>query len=207
MAKANPDCPNVSATSPTIHPVAGAELHLHYPRQTSPQPCHVELDLRRGDLSASANTEIGNAVPMAVHHGHVQRWTIPALRANSVNALLAEIAPLAGRVVAGYTSEWDGSYHVAVLNEDATDAQSEIEALCDATRSDDEARLRVWSASDWFAAIGDRIAQAVGIGITAATTDDELDTIADRETAAADDVDVLEGLRPYLRDLRVEVQS
>ena len=86
----------------TVRPVAGTELYTRYPGQSAAQSCHVELDAERGTLSAASNPEIGNAVPMAVHHGRVLRWQIQPLRADAANALLAEIAPLAERVVAGY---------------------------------------------------------------------------------------------------------
>ena len=98
-----------------IKTVEGKKLHHQYPGQTSPQPCYVELDCEAENLSADWNGELGNAVPLSVWHGHTRRWAIPALQAQAANSLLDEIAPLAQRVIDGYTSEWDGNNHVAGL--------------------------------------------------------------------------------------------
>ena len=129
------------------------DLYCRYPHQTSPQPCHVYLDAAHERLGAEYDSEIGNAVPMAVHHGHVCRWSIPALRDAAVEALLAEIVPLAERVIAGYESVWDGHNNVARYDADATDAISEIEALCEAAGHDEGQMLMVWQAADWLAGL------------------------------------------------------
>lgn len=187
-----------------ITTVTGTELHVTYPRQTQAQPCYVELDARDdGRLSAAANPEIGNAVPFDVVHGHVQRWTIPALKADVANELLKEIAPLAERVVAGYESTWSGSNHVAAFDEDATVAIEAIGDLCDRAGGEDEA-LSVWEAADWFSGLGGAVAQAHDLGITAETTDEQLAEIAKRETASAraDSVDELSGIEEHLRWVR-----
>lgn len=198
-------------TTIDITSVTGTELHHQYPGQTSPQPCYVELDCRTGALSASYSGEIGNAVPAHVWHGHAQRWSIPALKGDAANALLEEIEPLAQRVVDGYSARWDGSNSVADFDEDAEAAREEIAALCeraeeDATRGDAGA-VNVWEASEWLGGIGDRALQAGTYGITATTTDDELDAIETRveEEAEGEGVDALTGLRKHLEWLRLEM--
>lgn len=184
--------------------VSGSYLYHRYPGQTEAQGCHVELDCESGELTADYDTEIGNAVPMRVWHGHTQRWGIPALRGEACNELLEQLAPLAQRVCDGYRSEWDGSNHVARFDADAEAAREEIARLCE--RADDRDVLCVWDAADWYAAVGSRGQQRAALGITAATTDAELDAIVgrEREQAASDGVDEVEGLRGYLTGLRDE---
>lgn len=185
-----------------ISEVCGADLHLQYPGQHRPQSCFVELDCRNGRLSAEANGEIGNAVPVDVHLGHIQRWTIPALRSKAANELLEEIAPLAAKVVRGYYSVWNGNNHAANFKLPAQKAIEAIEALCHGVDPDEA--LVVWAAADWFAVDGNLESQAKALGITAATTDEELDAIAKRVLSAAksDDVDEIDGLDEHLRRVR-----
>jgi hypothetical protein len=188
----------------------GTSLHHRYPRQTSPQDCYVQLDCETGKLLADWNGEIGNAVPVRVHHGHVQRWGIPALRDGAANALLEEIAPLAERVVAGYDSEWDGNNHVAAFDDDASEAIVEISALCERAEGDaQEDGVRVWDAADWYGGVGDHDAQRRSLGITAATTDAELDAIETREdeSAKGNECDEIEGHAKHLHMLRDEARE
>lgn len=185
----------------TIHEVSGAELHCRYPREHKPQKCFVELDVRTGDLSAEYNGEIGNAVPFDVHNCHRLRWSIPALRDEAANALLAEIAPLAERLVAGASEHWDGSNAVSLLDADAKMARGEIERICERAGGEGS-ELVVWDAADWFAPLGSRHAQATELGIVATTTDAELSDIAARELAKADGVDEIEDCEEYLAKIR-----
>ena len=194
----------------TITPVVGTDLHCTYSGQLHPQPCHVQLDMRSGALTAATDPEIGNAVPSAVWHGHVVRWNIEPLRADCANALLEDLASLAARMVAGYSSRWNGSNHVASLTDDAREAHDAIERLCDQAGHDDAARLHVWAAADWFAPLGTHSRCAAALGILAETTDEELDAIAERETRDAEsttECDRLEGCEEFLRDVRATLRD
>lgn len=179
-------------------------LYRRYPGQTSPQGCYVELDCRTGELSAATNAELGSAVPSAVWHGHCVRWPILPLKALAAERLLQELAPLAQRVVDGYECVWDGSNHVAHRTHDAREAIQEITGVCGARSEDEESCLRVWDAGDWLHAIGSRADQRQVLGVTAATTDAELEALAEslKGDAAAEGVDVLEGVQRYLEGLR-----
>lgn len=148
-------------------------LHCHYQDELYAQSCHVELDLRDGELSAGYDPEIGNAVPSSVWHGTVRRWGIPCLTAEAVNTLMRDIAPLAQRVLDGATVEWDGNNNVGVLIEDAGEAEQEILNLLNDPGDLD--RVHEQEASDWWAE-GD-----LPEGLTAETTDDELTAIVERE--------------------------
>lgn len=183
-------------------PVTGLELHCHYYGQAAPQPCYVALNLGSGVLCASYNGEIGNAVPFAVVHGRTLRWTIPALKADAANSLLAEIAPFAEKLCANYDTTWDGSNNVAVFDAADRAAMDAIQAFCDRV-SDDDA-IHSCDATDWFASIGSQAQQCLALGITADTSDAELATIEDDadDEADANGCDFIDGLGDYLRRLR-----
>ena len=149
----------------TITPVEGDELYRRYRGETSQQPVYVSLDCETGELSAAASSIIGSGAPMDVFNGIVRRWRIPALTENAANALLAEIAPLAERVVAGFERVFDGSSHVGKYDDDAIDAIGEILDLCDRDWSDQT--IEAWDAADWFGGVGGRDAQRASLGITA----------------------------------------
>lgn len=201
------------ATIEIVYVESDTDLHCHYSGQTSAQDCYVYLRCDNGTLGATYNAEIGNAVPFAVHHGHTQRWSIPALKAAPANALLDEIAPLAARVVAGYSSTWDGNNAVAEFSADAEAAREAIDALCERAVSDaqhcDGSAVAVWDACDWYSGVGDRNQQRRALGIGANTTDEELDAIETREddSARGNDCDVIARHADYLRWLRDEARD
>ena len=186
--------------------IEGNELHRQYAGQNRPQDVYVTLDCANGRLTAECSSEIGSGIPVAVCHGHVQRWSIPALTADAANSLIEEIAPFAERMVAGYERVWDGNNHVAAFSDDADEADDAIISLCDRARADadEHSTVQVWDASDWFAGIGNAAAQCAALKITAETTDDELraiETVAEKE-AGDMGVDVLNGVRRHMEWLR-----
>lgn len=193
------------STPVTVEEVVGTELYHRYPRETSSQPCYVELDPARRILSASYSGEIGNARPAAVYHERVLRWRIPALRAKAANALLTTLAELAPVVCDGFEVVWDGSNQVGHYSTAARQAIEAIAAHCELERESDDV-VAVWDADNWFAGMGSHDTQRRELGITAATTDDELANVAARARAdaRAEEVDVLEGLDRYLAALRAE---
>jgi hypothetical protein len=131
-----------------IRVASNGDLYHQYPRQSNPQPCYVELDCRTGELTADYNSEIGNAVPASVYHGHTRRWAIPILGADAANELLQAIAPLAERVLAGYDSVWNGNNLVAELTPGAADAIDRIQAACEETFDDESGGLEAWEADE-----------------------------------------------------------
>ncbi len=187
----------------TITPVEGDELYRRYRGETSQQPVYVSLDCETGELSAAASSIIGSGAPMDVFNGIVRRWRIPALTENAANALLAEIAPLAERVVAGFERVFDGSSHVGKYD-DAIDAIGEILDLCDRDWSDQT--IEAWDAADWFGGVGGRDAQRASLGITAETTDEELSAIEDREVSNASPR-IIENAGAWLVRLRDEAAA
>ena len=111
-----------------IIPPAGS-LYLRYPSQTSAQPCEVFLSCDDAVLTIAVRTEIGNGRSMYEHHGRHLAWRVPVLTLDAANDLLAEIAPYAERVVAGYACVWDGNNMVGEYDADAHEASEAIALL------------------------------------------------------------------------------
>lgn len=183
----------------TVCPVEGSlDLYCKYQGQTRPQPCHIQLDLESGELSAGYNPEIGNAVPMGVFHGIVRRWAIPALKADVVNDLLGRLAPDLQALLDDESTKvyWDGSNRRGRCDDE------HIWEMLDRREWYPEDQVQVWDAGDWYGGLGGPEAQREQLGITSATTDEELQAIVDGE-----DVDVLEGGLEYLQGLRDEIEE
>lgn len=191
----------------TIARVAGTyDLHQRYRGQDAAQPCHVQLACDTGTLSADFDGEIGSGVPTLVYHTRTLRWRIPCLTADAANALLDEVLPIAERIVAGYSCEWDGHNHVGRFDADAEAAREEMHDLIDGRQFDEAALIEEWDAAEWFGGVGSRNAQRSTLGITAATTDEELDAIETREDNAAG-ARIITGLRRHLDGLRDEARE
>lgn len=121
-------------------------LYFQYQGQTNEQPAYLELD-EDGKVDASYSGEIGNGSPMHVWHGRTLRWKIPNnLSGDAIIALVNEHRSLLARVYAGHSVEWDGNNHVGRLDEDAQEAQQELDALLCETQGD----LEIWTAGDWL---------------------------------------------------------
>jgi hypothetical protein len=107
-----------------------------------------------------------------------------------------EAIALLQRVFDGGSIEWDGSNHVGSLDDDAQAAWGELIAnIANLPNSD----LTVWSVEDWLGNLS-----ADELGITADTTDDEIDEIRSKLEGDADDQDIiLDGdLGDYLKNIR-----
>jgi len=195
-------------------------LNRTYPGQTNSQPVYIELNCKHETLTADYNTEIGNAVPFDVYHGHVQRFSIPLLKTDDLNALLDEIAPLAERVIDGYESVWNGNNHVARFSDDARAALEEIEELCDVD-ADETNTVQVWDIGNWLDGTTYYKSERDGQGtqckwnsvisvvvrdfgvINPETTDEELSEIESLIEADAETNDVVvEDIESWLTELR-----
>jgi len=192
-----------------IVPVKGSELYCKYPRQTSPQPCYIELDCATGRFSASYNADVGNGHPMEVHNGIKQRWAISALKADAANALLQDMAEKAQIICDGFCIVWDGHNHVADFTQEAQDAIDFIQDEIYSEVQDENAQIQVWDAADWFASIGGEALQCKDLGITATMADNELKAlgISLLESARSDGVDDIEGLSEHLEQLRTWIKE
>lgn len=113
-------------------------LYHRYSGQSHGQPAYIALDAEHANAWADYNAEIGNAIPLTVHHGHVTRWEIRNdLDAGAINSILRDCATLFARIVAGYESVWDGSNNVARYSPDARAAMDDVESVCRSWDADD----------------------------------------------------------------------
>lgn len=186
----------------TINHVCGDDaLYCHYESQISPQPCYVELDCDNRTLSASYDAEIGPAVPVRVWHHRIIRFQIPCLTDEAVNDLLDEIAEDASAICEGYERVWDGNNHVGRFTEDADGLIQALNERCQGPW-DERSTINVWHAGDWYEPVTD-IDLCEELGLTANTTDDELNEMAAAEEENAEDEGFrLNGTEEYLRDIR-----
>lgn len=161
------------------------ELFCKYPGQFNVQPVYLELDTRTGKLSCSYNPNAGGGTTFDHFHRLILSTGIPCLTADAANALMDEVAPLAQRVIDGADEEWNGNNNVGVFTDDAMQAWEEIEHICDAWSADEDPSLTVswWDVSDWFSE-GDE-STISSLGITADTTDEQLDAIATEQVEIA----------------------
>ncbi|MFI8769553.1 hypothetical protein ACIGN6_32240 [Streptomyces sp. NPDC053792] len=186
------------------------ELHARFHGQSEAQPAYVELGLKDGILLASYDAVVGQGVEAEVYHGIDRRWSIPVLTQDAANRLLDDLAPLAQRVLDGSDVVWDGNNWVGrVVTEDAEAAYDEITERCEGIEDHDgnEDLLSVWSTDS----IGD-LWDAEEAGVTAQSTDEELDRIEERLTEEFRDGQglafvVIEGLDDYLKQLRDDLAA
>jgi hypothetical protein len=187
-------------------------LHCQYPGQNRLQDAYIQLDLETGIMSADYNGEIGGGIPFSVFHGRTRRWTIPVLTADAANSVMEDWVPTAQRILDGAEIEWNGHNHVAVLTDDAREADEILGRAMDAGELDDLPNVETLNADDWYSGVSrsEVISQA---GITGETTDDELAAIvtAEEEEAAScgegGNVSIPDGFDEYLRALRDDLRD
>ena len=126
----------------------GALFHL-YPGQQAPQDAYIALSIEDEAMWMESNGEIGNAVPSDVWHGTTLRFGLPPIQAAAANALLDELLPLAERVIAGASEQWDGSNNVGVYDADAQDAIQAMERLVNDTPHEQDG-FDWMESEDWF---------------------------------------------------------
>ncbi|GAB3115612.1 hypothetical protein GCM10027160_23200 [Streptomyces calidiresistens] len=176
--------------------VEDLELYRHFPGRNTSQPAHILLDLKNGTLSASYDVEVGEGTPPEVFYGHTRRYRIPLITAQAANTAMQEIAPLADRILADSSIEWDGNNNVAVLGEDAQEAEEEIREHLGCDRKNPEGAFDPNSL----------IAEWDIDGVTADTTDSRLEEIEREILTGISEVDegtpVCPALLPHLKELR-----
>lgn len=195
----------------TINKKSGLLYH-QYSGQSEPQPVYVSLDCRDGgSVDIDWDGEVGNGVSSDVWHGHTQRWPVYVYDGGAISEIVEEMRPQLERVVAGYTTQWDGNNCVAKFTDDATEAYKNIQAGLDQLEEYDN--TEVYQADDYLQyAISRHIIEGYieidGVGkITAETTDDELDAMVEPAVAHTDHNVHVVGALEYLTDLRSEIQD
>lgn len=97
-------------------------VYARYPSQSKPQDGQICLNCETGSVWACYNTEVGSAVTMDEYHGHIQTFNVPAYTSGAtLNWLMEHLRPEFERIVSGYTSEWNGSNHVARFSIEAAE--------------------------------------------------------------------------------------
>lgn len=177
-------------------------LYCQYERQYKPQPVYIELDPSNQTVYARYDPEVGNAVPMAVYLRQRRRYYLNCIPTTAaMNGLMEELSPLFERIFAGHTEEWDGNNDRGRLTPDALEASEELERyLMDL--QDDLPTVEAWDAGDWL-----QNRSNADLGITATTTDKELELIADGITADAGDEIEINGLERELERRREKEQE
>ena len=131
---------------------------------------YLELDLEDERTPLYLGTVYGiDGAPESVWHGRRRRYWLP----NNVNAeeLTTDINAgvfdeLFQRILDGSEVVWDGDNYVGRLNEDARKAEEELEEELDGYADES---IGLYEAGDWLQDSSDE-----DLGVTAASTDDEL---------------------------------
>ena len=135
-----------------------------------PQTPYIELDLTSPDKQIHIDTYCQiDGTPISVWHGVVRRYYLSPY--TDAEALTSDINAgvfddLFQRIVDGSEVEWDGNNFVGRLNEDAREAEEELEQLLEDYV---DGSIGLWDAGEWLQDSSDE-----ELGVTAASTDDEL---------------------------------
>lgn len=183
---------------PSSHPLQAREIELHF-------------DPEDGSLWIETIYQSEVARPAEIWYGRVLCWEIP-ITTNAVTLSTAlnagEFDDLLSLIVAGYSVRWNGNSHVGELTETAEDASSEMQERLDGYSETLGTGAGFWDASDWFDPLGYDPAQWEREGLTATTTDAELEAIAERfEAEAKAEGGVLGGTENHLREVRDELRA
>lgn len=154
-----------------------APIYNRYPGQIWPQDAYIEIDCEDQTICAESDPEIGGAVPERVWNNRAQRIEVTKyLSAWAVNELLDSLAPLAERVIAGFSAEWRNGNYRGEYDADAFSALDEIRRVCAATGADidvmeaddfleplsaDDLRIRVAECGSVLATAEDYVGSAV----------------------------------------------
>lgn len=162
-----------------------------------PQTPYIELDLTSPDKPLDIDTYCQiDGTPISVWHGVVRRYCLsPYTNAEDlttdINAGVFD--ELFQRIVDGSEVEWDGDNHVGRLNEDAREAEEELEKLLEDYA---DGSIGLWEAGDWLQHNADE-----DLGVTASSTDEELAKKAkELEDDARAEGAVVVGIEEHLRE-------
>jgi hypothetical protein len=108
------------------------------------------------------------------------------------------------RVAAGHTIRWNGSDHVGHLSDDAEAAWDELLADLEGLGEGDSGSYGYSDAGDWYGACSPE-----ELGVSAETTDDQLEALAKKHDAdaLASEHLVVDGTNNYLESLRSDLRA
>lgn len=114
-----------------------------------------------------------SGIPMEVWHGMILRWRLPlSTDGEALSGAIAdgEFDNLLDRIVAGFSSEWDGSNWVGRFSEDAVSAREEIYERLNGFVDN---AIGVWEADEWLLHTPNE-----ELGLSPGMTDEELEELA-----------------------------
>ena len=169
-----------------------AELHCHYDGQTDPQPVYLDFDPAERQVTIDRAYSIGPSVPFPVFHGTLRRYRLPLLTGPAAAELLRDpnLHELLDRLADGYEATWTGSDWTGSFDDQAEEAETELERFLEALHDRPELILEVWDGGDWIGRSSD-----AELGIHAGTTDQQLEELAEQLEGEA------EAARVYVTDL------
>lgn len=125
-------------------------LYQRYQGQTRPQDVYVQIDWEEKKISTDWNGEIGNSVPFSVWHGRVDQFSLPAgILPTEANQIMEEIEPIAEKLSALFTCEWDGSNHVGRWTSEGKDKLQDLADKIEVLGHDARC-VQVWDAGEYF---------------------------------------------------------
>jgi hypothetical protein len=167
---------------------------------------YLEISLNEdGDAAiiTSDRHNSNNGTPIDEWHMRTLTWgnslsqgTLVVADRAAVEALAEKIRPLLERVHAGHSVKWDGSNMRGALDDDASEAQEEINRLVEEYRW--TSNKEVWDASEWVSAAMDTTAEE--LGLTADATD------ADKNRAAQSLLSWAKGDNVLIKDVDEAIQ-
>lgn len=160
------------------------------------------INLETGEYGLTQEYD-DNATSEAVWNGRTQAKVLD-LRPSESSArayLENDAVALVQRVLDGGEVEWNGNNMVGSLDDDA---QAAWETLINDLNDLPANEMALWSCEDWFAQ-----STPAELGITAETTDEEIETIADglRTEANGEQAILSDNVPSYLKGLRDELAA
>jgi hypothetical protein len=171
-----------------------------------------------GELGATYGRSPSAGTPEAIWHGRVLRlWLPDDLDAEEARKFLegAEGKALLDRIEAGHDVEWDGNNNVGSLDDDGQDALDALEAKLSGLKlSDHYEHAGTWEVEDWLSGATARTDTRFTVEgtpptvITAKTTDDEIQRIAEQlDEEARGEFVSLRGTYNYLVSRRDDLEE
>jgi hypothetical protein len=190
----------ITYTGPELDSDATLAIYADNPNWTLELSC----DFGRREIGFDRRHEVDQHTTTAREwHGHARSWRVPIMVKADAQMVVDRVRGLMTRVCAGYSSEWDGSNHVARFTDAAQETLDEIDRYVE--NLEHTGRLTaaggLWSAADWFEA-------EPPPEVWPDDTDADLEALADELQAEAHDEGVhVHDLEEYLREMRDEMRD
>ncbi|NCC96731.1 MAG: hypothetical protein EOM02_07800 [Synergistales bacterium] len=175
------------------------EFYFRYEGQCNAQPVYLYLDLEDGELFVSTWESDENSFPAATFNGTLRRWEWSGVPTpDQANDLMEKVAPLGQKMLDDSEVEFIDGNWTGTLGEEAESAERAIEKALD----DEWGRVCEMDPSEYF---GD----LVELGITAETTDKEIEKIVAEADYTGDDGElyVVLGAEAYLQGVRDDLKE